>query len=135
MGRAATANAFKHSVSGAKWANSSKKWKNVGPRYRKYHNQNGSAPRGDWEAHHWAFGRGGRAGSSWRNHPLNLNPLQKNIHRRVHGSWQGQPKFNAAQKWWYGTPSWYKQGQVGGAVVGGVAGNSIGGGGSCGCNP
>ncbi|MFS1525204.1 RHS repeat-associated core domain-containing protein [Microbulbifer sp. 2304DJ12-6] len=135
LGRAATTNAFKHSVSGAKWARSSKRWNNVQRRYRRYHNRNGSAPRGDWEAHHWAFGRGGRTGPSWRNHPLNLNPLPKNIHRRIHGSWQGQPKFNAAQRWWYGTPSWYKQGQVGGGIAGGVAGNSVGGGGGCECNP
>lgn len=129
LGRASMTGAFNHSLKGLSWAKSSKSYNAVAKRYKAFRNKNGTAPRGQWEPHHWRFGLVPikRNAQSWRNHPLNLNPLPKSIHRRIHSSWNGQPRFNALQRWWNGTPSWYKQGQIGGGALGGIAGNTIGG--------
>lgn len=60
IGRAYTKNAFKHSVSNMTWKESSKKWKTVSQRYRKYINDSGVAPAKKWEAHHWFIERNGK---------------------------------------------------------------------------
>ncbi len=130
IGRAYTKNAFKHSVSNMTWKESSKKWKTVSQRYRKYINDSGVAPAKKWEAHHWFIEINGKFNNFFNkkipeyliNHPLNLNPMPKGNHRRMTGKWEGQEKYNFAQQWWYGTPSWYKQGQAAGGAAGGTAG-------------
>lgn len=43
-----------------------------------------------------------------RNHPLLLKPLPTAVHRRVHGSWKGEPRFDSAQRIWYGTTATMK---------------------------
>ena len=48
-----------------------------------------------------------------RNHPLLLKTLPKEQHRRIHGSWQGQPRYNPAQRVWYGTTPTMKTVPVG----------------------
>lgn len=39
----------------------------------------------------------------WRNHPLMLKPLPKDVHRRLTGKWGDQPQFGPAMRAWHGT--------------------------------
>ncbi|HID99060.1 MAG TPA: RHS repeat-associated core domain-containing protein [Thiotrichaceae bacterium] len=123
VGGAAFGGAFKHAVSGKKWSQLSKEWKNVSPRYRKAQKKAGNAPKGNWDAHHWAFPREGRKGPTWRNHPANLNPIPRNIHWRIHGNDPNFEKFGPLRRWWYETPNWAKaaEGALGGGIAGDVA--------------
>ena len=43
---------------------------------------------------------------SIKNHPLNLQPLPKSVHKRMHGNdlEENLPEFNIIQKMWYGSP-------------------------------
>jgi hypothetical protein len=122
--------AFKHAVSGKKWSQLSKAWRNVSPRYRRAQQRAGNAPNGDWDAHHWAFPRGGRTGETWRNHPANLNPVPRETHQRIHGNHPTMDQFGPVARWWYGTPEWAKAAQ--GFLAGGLAGDA-GIAGDCGC--
>lgn len=69
--------------------------------------------------HHWLIpqnGWGKKAPEWLKNQPWNIKPLDRVTHGRVHHSWKGQPQFNPAQRYWYGTPAWSKVGAV--AAVG-----------------
>jgi len=142
IGIAARTKALGHSVAGKSWSNSSKSWNAVSSRYRTFQNRYGNTPTGKWDAHHWYIERNSKVGKWLRskfenadafiNHPLNLNPLAKGVHRRFTGKWGNLGRFNSIQKWWYGTPSWYKQGQLIGGAGGGVIGNTLGGECECG---
>lgn len=92
----------------------SMKYNNVSRRLRR---QIGPEKMKGKEFHHWAFRRGGREGPSKRNHPLNLNPLTKRIHRRIHGRWKGLDNFNPITVTWYGMPPWTKV-ALGAPIVG-----------------
>lgn len=102
--------AFKHSA-GKKWSQLNKAWNNVSPRYRRAQIKAGNAPKGDWDAHHWAFPRRGETGPTWRNHPMNLNPVPRQIHQRIHGNHPDLPKFDPIRRWWFGAPAWAKAAQ------------------------
>lgn len=112
---------FRHSVAGKSWAQASRRWDAVSQRYRRAQQRAGNAPSGKWEAHHWGFSRGGRQGSTWRNHPANLNPMSRASHRRMHGDYGRLSEYNPLQKWWHGTPSWAKL--VEGSILGGILGD------------
>jgi hypothetical protein len=44
-----------------------------------------------------------------KNQPWNIKPMPSaEIHGRIHHPWKGKPRFNAAQRYWYGTPAWSK---------------------------
>lgn len=130
VGGGALGGVFKHAVSGKKWSQLSKAWKNVSPRYRKAQQRAGNAPDGDWDAHHWAFPRRGETGPTWRNHPANLNPVPREIHQRIHGNHPTLDQFGPLGRWWYGTPEWAKAAQ--GSLAGGLAGDAATAG-DCGC--
>lgn len=139
IGRAYTKNAFKHSISGKSWKKANKEWGAVSDRYRKYIKKSGATPEGDWEAYHWFIERNGSFNKFFNkkipeyilNHPINLNPMPKSRHRRITGMWERKEKYNLAQRWWYGIPAWYKQGQFTGGAAGGAAGAGFGGGCEC----
>ncbi len=50
----------------------------------------------------------GRNVQDFRNHYAFLKTLPKEQHRRLTGSWLGQPRYNAAQRLWVGTTDWMK---------------------------
>jgi hypothetical protein len=60
-----------------------------------------------------------------RNHPLNIKGMPtevrggrgySEVHGRIHGPYGGKPQFNAAERYWHGTPAWSKVGTA--AAVG-----------------
>ena len=69
--------------------------------------------------HHWLIPRNGwgKDVPDWlKNHPWNIKGMPSpEIHGRIHGRYNG-PQFNPAQRFWYGTPAWWK------ATVGEAAG-------------
>lgn len=64
--------------------------------------------------HHWIVHRNEGIGrhipEAIKNHPLNIigMPKDPSVHGRLHGRYKGLPKYNALQKYWYGTPLWFK---------------------------
>ena len=69
--------------------------------------------------HHWFIPQNGwgKGVPEWlKNQPWNIKPLDRVTHGRVHHSWKGLPRFNPAQRYWYGTPNWSKVGTA--AAVG-----------------
>lgn len=50
----------------------------------------------------------GRSVQDWRNHYLFLKVLPKEVHRRLHGSWAGKPRYDPVRRIWYGTTDWQK---------------------------
>jgi hypothetical protein len=50
----------------------------------------------------------GRSVQDWRNHYLFLKVLPKEVHRRLHGSWAGKPKYDPIRRIWYGSTDWQK---------------------------
>ncbi len=44
-----------------------------------------------------------KAEGLWRNNPIMLKPLPKDIHRRLTGKWGDQPQFGPAMRAWHGT--------------------------------
>jgi hypothetical protein len=50
----------------------------------------------------------GRNTQDWRNHYAFLKTMPKEQHRRLTGSWDGKPRYNAAQRAWFGTTDWMK---------------------------
>ena len=73
---------------------------------------------------------------SIKNHPLNLQPLPKSIHKRMHGRdlESSLPEFNFFQKMWYGSPTWSKVGTTGGGAIGGALVAAVDGDEPCQCN-
>ena len=121
VGGAWIGKAFDHSVKGLKWAKASKRWGAVSKRYRKAQNETENIPSRKWDAHHWLFRRNGNTGSSWRNHPLNLKPVSRYHHKRIHGRLGMESRYDPIRRWWYGVPDWAKIGQ--GSIGAGVAGD------------
>lgn len=50
----------------------------------------------------------GRSVQDWRNHNLFLKVLPKEVHRRLHGSWAGKPRYDPIRRIWYGATDWQK---------------------------
>jgi hypothetical protein len=50
----------------------------------------------------------GRSVQDWRNHYLFLKVLPKEVHRRLHGSWAGKPRYDPIRRIWYGSTDWQK---------------------------
>lgn len=127
--------ATKHSKKGLPWMKSSHKWNNVSRRYKKAHN----VPKGH-EIHHWYIERNSKIGKmipdSIKNHPLNLQPLPKSVHKRMRGRdlEAGLPEFNFFQKMWYGSPTWSKVGTTSGGVSGGALEGLVDGDKPCQCD-
>jgi hypothetical protein len=72
----------------------------------------GLAGKGE-EVHHTVPLKGkGRSEQDWRNHYALLKTLPKETHRRLHGSWNGKPKFGLAGQLWHGTTNWQKTGSA-----------------------
>jgi hypothetical protein len=65
--------------------------------------------------HHWIVHRNEGIGrhipEAIKNHPLNIMGMPKDlsVHGRLHGSYKGLPEYNYLQKYWYGTPLWFKK--------------------------
>lgn len=49
-----------------------------------------------------------RTAQDWRNHYALLKVMPKAQHRRLTGRWGDLPRYNAAQRLWYGTTDWMK---------------------------
>ena len=49
-----------------------------------------------------------RTAQDWRNHYALLKVLPKAEHRRLTGRWGDLPRYNPAQRLWYGTTDWMK---------------------------
>jgi len=72
----------------------------------------------DWEVHHVIPMKGlgpipradRQAEGLWRNHPVLLKPLPTKTHRRLTGSWQGEPQFGPVMRAWHGTNALQKSG-------------------------
>jgi hypothetical protein len=43
-----------------------------------------------------------------RHSDLNLTPLSREMHARIHGSFKDLPRYNRLQQYWVGTPEWAK---------------------------
>lgn len=46
--------------------------------------------------------------ADWRNHYAFLKSMPQETHRRIHGSWNGKPRFDPIRRVWYGTTDWMK---------------------------
>ncbi|MDX1485172.1 MAG: RHS repeat-associated core domain-containing protein, partial [Alphaproteobacteria bacterium] len=83
---------------------------------RRYRRGNKVPPSHD--VHHWGISQNGRVGRSVpdgiKNHPMNLNPVSRGIHQRIHGK-SPEPQFGPFGRWWHGTPPWAKSAEVSGA--------------------
>jgi hypothetical protein len=55
----------------------------------------------------------GRNVESWKNHYPFLKTLPKEVHRRLHGSWNGLPQYGPIARAWHGTTDWMKALPVG----------------------
>ena len=65
------------------------------------------------EGHHMFIPQGGwgkAVPGAIKNRRWNINPLVKETHRRLHTSFGGMPRFNPAERVWYGTPTRLKSG-------------------------
>lgn len=63
----------------------------------------GLVQKGD-EVHHVIPLKGAsRSRPDIRNHPALLKPLEQAQHRRIHGRWGGEARYNPVQRAWYGT--------------------------------
>lgn len=107
-----------------KLSKGSMKWNNVRKRYRRL-NKTPSTH----DVHHWAINRNGPIGrhipNAVKNHPANLNSIERGIHQRIHGNHPTLPKFDPFRRWWHGTPEWAKSAQVSaGAGAAAAAGTS-----------
>ena len=72
------------------------------------------------EVHHTLPLNGvGRSVQDPRNHFAFLKALPKATHRRLHGKWAGEPRYDPIRRVWYGTTDWMK------AVPAGVAGYTV----------
>ena len=63
--------------------------------------------------HHWFLEQASNAPDWLKNQPLFVKPMKDAVqHGRVHGPYTVNgvrlPQFNAAERFWYGTPDWFK---------------------------
>ncbi|MET0273032.1 MAG: hypothetical protein ABW360_08585 [Phenylobacterium sp.] len=76
----------------------------------------GLAGKGDEIHHTVALNGTSRTAQDPRNHYALLKVLPEEQHRRLHGSWNGKPRYDPIRRAWYGTTDWQK------AVPTGLAG-------------
>jgi hypothetical protein len=73
--------------------------------------------------HHWLIPQNGWGKNvpDWiKNHPLNIKPLPDAVtHWRIHHGVGDLPRFNPAQRYWFGTPDWVK------AATGSATGHAV----------
>lgn len=67
----------------------------------------------DLQGHHWLIPQNqwGKNVPDWfKNQPWNIKALPKDVHKRMRGRdlENGTPKFNAVERYRYGTPTWWK---------------------------
>ena len=78
------------------------------------------------EVHHWAIEANGSVGKhipDWiKNQPWNYNAVPKPVHDAITFR-----RYNALERWWYGTPGWALEVEFG---LGGTAAGVLSG---CGC--
>lgn len=55
----------------------------------------------------------GRYVPNWKNNPLLLKVLPREVHQRLHRSWGGNPKFGLIPRLYHGTTDWMKAGAAG----------------------
>jgi hypothetical protein len=70
------------------------------------------------EGHHVFVPQGGwgkAVPDAIKNRRWNIKPLEKETHRRIHTSFAGKPRFNAAERVWHGAPERVKTGAAVGA--------------------
>jgi hypothetical protein len=78
----------------------------------------GVAKKGE-EIHHTVGLNGAsRSAQNWRNHYAFLKVLPQDVHRRLHGSWNGKPMYDPIRRAWYGTTDWMKAVPTGLAAFG-----------------
>ena len=71
------------------------------------------------EIHHTAPLKGkSRNAQDVRNHPILLKVLPKEQHRRLTGSWGGQPRYDPGRRLWYGTAGWQKAAPIAAGAYG-----------------
>lgn len=73
--------------------------------------------------HHWLIphkeGLGKFVPNVIKNQPWNITPMPSaEVHGRIHGRYKGKPRFNPAERIWYGTPRWSKVAAGGGGAHG-----------------
>lgn len=89
---------------------------------RKWMGEAGHLAKGQ-HGHHWAIPQNGRGKNvpDWiKNQPWNIKPMPSpEVHLRIHGASGGKPRYNPAQRYWYGTPAWSK------VATGSAAGHPI----------
>ena len=119
--------ALRHAKSGRGWFELSSKWSNASRRIRR---AQGLDSRTD--LHHSFISQNGRFGRHVpdyiKNHPLNLKPLPRGTHRRIHGRDHSLPgnlgrRFGRARRYLHGTPNWSKAGDLVGTGIGAGYGN------------
>lgn len=62
------------------------------------------------QGHHWLIHQASGAPLWITNHPINIVKLPANVHKRIHSRdlKNGLPRFNMAERLYYGTPTWLK---------------------------
>lgn len=55
----------------------------------------------------------GRYVPNWKNNPLFLKVLPREVHQRLHRRWGGKPKFGLLPRLWHGTTDWMKAAAAG----------------------
>lgn len=76
--------------------------------------------------HHWFLEQKGSAPDWLRNQPPFIRGMEDAVqHGRVHGPYTVDgvklPQFNAAQRYWYGTPDWWKAANISAPAHAGLA--------------
>lgn len=101
-------------------------WDAVRKRFRKVGGvENAPFLKPGLEGHHVFVPQGGwgkAVPDAIKNRRWNIKPLEKETHRRIHTSFGGKPRFNAAERVWHGSPTGLKSGA---AVVTEHAGVSL----------
>jgi RHS repeat-associated protein len=85
-------------------------------KYRKAHN---IAGRGT-EVHHAVVPAKGVNGPSIRHHMMNLKPIPRGVHKRIHGTYGGMERYGAVRRHLYGMPD-HVLGAEGSLAAGGLA--------------
>lgn len=71
------------------------------------------------EFHHWLIERNSQIGKMIpdfiKNQPWNLNSIPRSVHEAIHGNVSKVNlanglghNYNFIERWWYGTPNWFK---------------------------
>jgi hypothetical protein len=65
------------------------------------------------QGHHWLIpqnGWGKYVPDAIKNHPINIKPLPKDVHKRIHSADRvnGLPRYNPVERLVHGTPTWVK---------------------------